>query len=384
MTHDITGAPLPEGARGNDLVADLVARAKDGDDRAWGALVARYAPVGATSAGAQSPEVSITHAGHPATGAGAAGGSPPAAGGAGSAGKEAHGVGAMGKIADAKSDAMEKFLALYPWLAPLGVARLHTIEGDVPVHGLWGACFAHGLYPDCRQACASDPKGNCVALDAWKSCLDWRGDQNTCVSACHHAKAYCTVPAAIEDSDCKPKMTCGTLGNSACPAPPPFSYCDPAWPGGAPPAPTPSPTPTPGGTPPSGLYNIVAPDAATCQNAVRDRWALNITCTLGGGCGVDCGKPGPSCPSANPAGYGFCLDPADPSLPPQTYNFVVAGSVADCNNAIKTSGLGVNATCSIGGGCGVSCGMPGPGCPSANPSLPGACFQGPAIPPWAR
>ena len=44
MTGAVTGHDVPAGGA-NDLVADLVARAKDGDDRAWAALVARYAPL---------------------------------------------------------------------------------------------------------------------------------------------------------------------------------------------------------------------------------------------------------------------------------------------------------------------------------------------------
>ena len=44
MTGAVTGHDVPAGGA-NDLVADLVARAKVGDDRAWAALVARYAPL---------------------------------------------------------------------------------------------------------------------------------------------------------------------------------------------------------------------------------------------------------------------------------------------------------------------------------------------------
>lgn len=44
-TSDLPTAGPAEGGTAKDLVADLVARAKDGDDRAWAALVQRYAPL---------------------------------------------------------------------------------------------------------------------------------------------------------------------------------------------------------------------------------------------------------------------------------------------------------------------------------------------------
>lgn len=82
--------------------------------------------------------------------------------------------------------------------------------------------------------------------------------------------------------------------------------------------------------------------------------------------------PAPS-PSATPV-----FGPAVPPPPTQTtvlmYNFV-AGDKATCEQSVLNR-LGQSVTCTIGGGCGVSCGMPdGGNCVSANPSLYGACIM---------
>jgi hypothetical protein len=57
---------------------------------------------------------------------------------------------------------------------------------------------------------------------------------------------------------------------------------------------------------------------------------------------------------------------------PRLYNFV-AGSKDTCENSIYER-LGIRETCRVGGGCGLSCGMPSASCASANPINYGACI----------
>lgn len=136
-------------------------------------------------------------------------------------------------------------------------------------------------------------------------------------------------------------------------------------------------------TPSSQLYNFVAGSGkAACEKLIADHHGAKGVCSLGGGCGVSCGKPGGGCVSANPQHYGACYSASElASLPrattttaaPKLYNFV-AGDKATCEKSIKDH-LGLVRTCKIGGGCGVSCGMPSGTCPSANPNHYGACIQ---------
>jgi hypothetical protein len=139
--------------------------------------------------------------------------------------------------------------------------------------------------------------------------------------------------------------------------------------------------------PPSSqaLINIVhGGGKAACEKLIGETYGHSITCNLGGGCGISCGKPGGSCVSANPQHYGACVSEDDIVKAPRytaqvsqpeklLYNFV-AGSKADCENSVRNR-LGITATCSIGGGCGLSCGEPNGGCPSANPTLWGLCIR---------
>ncbi|MCB9061584.1 MAG: hypothetical protein H6622_08690, partial [Halobacteriovoraceae bacterium] len=56
------------------------------------------------------------------------------------------------------------------------------------------------------------------------------------------------------------------------------------------------------------LYNFAAVDKVTCESSVSARWAgKTATCTIGGGCGASCGKPGGGCSSANPTLWGACI-----------------------------------------------------------------------------
>jgi len=139
-------------------------------------------------------------------------------------------------------------------------------------------------------------------------------------------------------------------------------------------------------TDPRNLYNFVAGDKKDCENSIQERLGKSIACTVGGGCGVSCGFPSSSCPSANPTYYGACVtasgNGADgmpaaapaPTVDPRTlYNFV-AGDKASCEGSIQST-FNRPGTCSVGGGCGISCGVPGGSCVSANPSYWGACLS---------
>lgn len=127
--------------------------------------------------------------------------------------------------------------------------------------------------------------------------------------------------------------------------------------------------------PPDSIYNVVAADPVAC-NSMIIKMGYNAACTFGGGCGISCGKPGTSCTSANPQMWGACFNPTN--MPQRTsaaslYNFG-GGDKAACESSI-TSRLGIKVACSIGGGCGLSCGEPSSSCASANPTTWGACVD---------
>lgn len=128
---------------------------------------------------------------------------------------------------------------------------------------------------------------------------------------------------------------------------------------------------------PSQLYNVGAGDQTTCESAIRSNFQVNISCNVGAGCGLSCGKTSETCRSANPSLYGNCfskvdIEAAKKAASIQHYNFV-AGDKATCEASIKST-LGIRAACTLGGGCGVACGMPGALCNSANPRAYGACI----------
>lgn len=134
----------------------------------------------------------------------------------------------------------------------------------------------------------------------------------------------------------------------------------------------------------SSLYNVVhGGGKAACEQTIAEHFGIRYNCSLGGGCGVSCGKPGGNCASANPQHYGACLSQTDiANAPPagsqmsseQLFNFVAGSGKAACEQLIAQS-KGVRGTCTLGGGCGISCGKPGANCPSANPQHYGACYS---------
>lgn len=126
------------------------------------------------------------------------------------------------------------------------------------------------------------------------------------------------------------------------------------------------------------LYNFVAGEKATCEASIFSTFGKYGTCSIGGGCGLSCGNPGGSCVSANPYAWGACLTKNDSSLrapaaAPKLYN-IVAGDKGTCESS-AAGALGYAVSCSIGGGCGLSCGAPSASCQSANPSYWGACVS---------
>ncbi len=75
--------------------------------------------------------------------------------------------------------------------------------------------------------------------------------------------------------------------------------------------------------------------------------------------------------------------PVDPANPANSYqlisglvlqDFVTGGGQAACDADVKNSFGYSPKACTLGGGCGQSCGLPGSNCPSANPNSWGACF----------
>ena len=66
---------------------------------------------------------------------------------------------------------------------------------------------------------------------------------------------------------------------------------------------------------PQRTYNVVAGDAASCNQGIANSGIdTKVTCSPGGGCGEFCGMPGPNCTSANPQHWGACL--MGPAIPP--------------------------------------------------------------------
>ena len=118
-----------------------------------------------------------------------------------------------------------------------------------------------------------------------------------------------------------------------------------------------------------------------CDQTVQAAFGAGFECSMGGGCGISCGKPDANCSSANPSHYGACIDMNNPqpnasqTPPANRYVNVVDGrGKAYCDQTVK-SRYGANYQCSYGGGCGISCGAPGPNCNSANPQHYGACID---------
>lgn len=134
--------------------------------------------------------------------------------------------------------------------------------------------------------------------------------------------------------------------------------------------------------PPIGTqkFNFVAGDRFTCENSIQSRLRLTASCKIGGGCGLSCGVPnGTTCLSANPSAYGTCI------LAAYGEN-IIAGSLTDIfsftgadqasceRNMVK--GVGLKASCVIGGACGTGCGVPnGTTCVSDSPGVYGACVK---------
>jgi hypothetical protein len=171
-------------------------------------------------------------------------------------------------------------------------------------------------------------------------------------------KASCNIGAGCGSS-------CGIPNGSTCLSANPsvWGACiDPKNPPPAPPEVTLAP-----------LYNFVAADRLTCEQNILSRLGLKASCKIGGGCGINCSIPnGSTCLSANPSFWGACIDPKNPPPVPVTYNFV-SSTKTNCESSVKTK-LGLTVQCKVGGGCGISCGIPnGSTCLSANPSLWGAC-----------
>ena len=82
--------------------------------------------------------------------------------------------------------------------------------------------------------------------------------------------------------------------------------------------------------PTSGLYNFVAADEESCNSSVFSRFGgLVKRCTIGGSCGLYCGKPGISCASANPTAWGSCIDAATDT---RTSSSAVLGVASMCVN----------------------------------------------------
>jgi hypothetical protein len=82
-------------------------------------------------------------------------------------------------------------------------------------------------------------------------------------------------------------------------------------------------------------------------------------------------------PTGDSQGSISTLPPAAPVYEEFIYtarvNVVHGGGQAACNQTARNYNPGVS--CAIGGGCGISCGKPGAGCPSANPTHWGACVD---------
>ena len=127
----------------------------------------------------------------------------------------------------------------------------------------------------------------------------------------------------------------------------------------------------------SDLFNFVATSKSDCEGSISTRFSGKTgICVVGGGCGISCGKPSNTCQSANPSLWGLCTDGSDlrdlNQNPGTLFNFG-ASSKSVCEGLISTRFPGKTGTCTIGGGCGLSCGKPSNTCQSANPSFWGLC-----------
>jgi len=76
------------------------------------------------------------------------------------------------------------------------------------------------------------------------------------------------------------------------------------------------------GTQSTSVFNFVnGAGEAACNADIVSRFGSQVaTCTMGGGCGVACGRPGANCASANPYSWGACLDASTQSTGQSTQN----------------------------------------------------------------
>lgn len=99
------------------------------------------------------------------------------------------------QVQGVQSEAMQRLLQRYPWLANLSEQERQALVSSnlIEQHGLWGACFALGIYQSCRNACAASG-GQCVPVDGWHACLDFKNnDFAACYALCPRQPG-CTPP----------------------------------------------------------------------------------------------------------------------------------------------------------------------------------------------
>jgi hypothetical protein len=111
------------------------------------------------------------------------------------------------------------------------------------------------------------------------------------------------------------------LLTTACGATPGFSTVDVSSEGKississtiAPSQSVPAPTPAPGRQPnseptPVLRYNFVAGSKVDCEDSIRARFGIQMSCSIGGGCAITGEFPSAQFPSANPQHWGACFD----------------------------------------------------------------------------
>lgn len=117
-------------------------------------------------------------------------------------------------VPDSRS-ASASFLRLCFGRAGITQAECQRIAGYLGPYGLWGACFAAGLYDRCRDLCAAEPRLHCsVATSFVEACVEVLKAVDACGERCR-AEQRAGCPPSVATSTRPPTITAFTATPSA-------------------------------------------------------------------------------------------------------------------------------------------------------------------------
>lgn len=109
-------------------------------------------------------------------------------------GAQSGAVTGLAQVNEARSRRSQTLLERYPWIGALNSQERERILEQTDELGLWGACFALGLYDRCRSIARSR---DATPQTGWDSCLEYQnGNAGTCAALCP-LEAGCSVPESV-------------------------------------------------------------------------------------------------------------------------------------------------------------------------------------------